>query len=142
MHSKPVIAAKYPNIIATDRIVDLLVLKREVRKVNRKDQMCVIFRHEDFESTKIYCVQRFCVVTKEGPASEFFPETNTVPENTIKSQNDDQEDGIEVSTNLTSIQGILVDDDNDHVEENVPSVPTSNTAVYQEWSGDVVGICN
>ena len=73
LHSKPIIAKKYPNYTATDKVHDLNCIKKEVRKVNRKEQMCAIFTHKDFDDVKVYCVLRFAVVTKEGPESDIFP---------------------------------------------------------------------
>ena len=152
MHSKPVIAGKYPNFIATDRINDLNVIKREVRKVNRKDQMCIIFTYRDFDDVKIYYTQRFAVVTKEETESEFF--TEDVPEaNTIATeQRDAVEEEIEVPRTDNNLQdtinemralGITVDDDNEAVEENLPTATDPNVATFdEEWTGDVVGIYN
>ena len=152
MHSKPTISAKYPNYTSNDRMTELNCIKREVRKVNRRDQMCAVFTHKDFDDVKFYCVLRYVVVTKEGPESELFPDDQGRPVQQMAAPSQDLDDEVEVPTGSNTMQdainemrakGILVDDDNEPVVENMPTATDPDKAVYEEkLTGDVTGICN
>ena len=64
LHPARSIAEKYPNWIRTDRLKELLVCRREEKVVNRKSQVCIVFRHEDF-SEELHCVARWVRVKKK-----------------------------------------------------------------------------
>jgi hypothetical protein len=55
-----------------DKLGNCLVIKREEMLVNRKQHMCVVFRHNDFPNKELHIVERFCQIITEGPATEFF----------------------------------------------------------------------
>ena len=40
--------------------------------MNRRQQTCVVFRHNDFPKKDLHAVERFCQIITKGPASEFF----------------------------------------------------------------------
>jgi hypothetical protein len=72
LHSRPIIDAKYPNATPTERLDSLLAIRRERKAVNKRNQWVIIFRHDDFENVEIYCVEKYCKVTKQGPEDAFF----------------------------------------------------------------------
>jgi hypothetical protein len=50
----------------------LLAIRRERKTVNHRNQWVIIFLHEEFENLEIYCVEKYCKVTKEGPEDALF----------------------------------------------------------------------
>ena len=58
LHQKKTANDRYPNETAQQRVSDLLVIKRDVRKVTRRDQEITVFRHVDFENIELYAVNR------------------------------------------------------------------------------------
>ena len=61
-----VVLNKYPNALAKERLEGLLVIKRESKKVNNKEKVCIMFRHNDFENEELHCAQRYVKVLTEG----------------------------------------------------------------------------
>ena len=48
-----------------------------MKKVNRREQLVVVMKHNDFKThdgvaEEIYCIHRWCKVTEEGPAEYYF----------------------------------------------------------------------
>ena len=78
LHPRPIICAKYPNATASDRLEGLLVIRKELKKVNRVDRMCIIFRHGDFEGQELHCVECYCNVATKGAAADYFDEVTEV----------------------------------------------------------------
>ena len=123
------------------RLTDLLAVRKELKKVNRKMQMCIIFRHDMFPNEELHCCVRYCRVVKEGACEDFFQSdlfpgavavrhgNSCDPDSLLE---DNVEDGAELPSNLNSmtgstedIQAMLalgfdVDDDDAPAPENVP----------------------
>ena len=52
---------------------DLFCAGREKRRVNGKDQLCILFKHHDLDSNSyLYAVQRYVKVQEEGQAQDIF----------------------------------------------------------------------
>ena len=161
MHPRPIICAKYPNATATDRLEGLLVIRKELKKVNRVDRMCIIFRHGDFENKELHCVERYCNVTTEGAAADYFDEVTEVTvvnEEEKNNANEAQElpplSKSDLAENIAKLrmEGYDVDDDNDPAPENIPdataaaessnllSKQSAHSSIYGEW--DSCTICH
>ena len=69
---------KYPNAIARDRLEELVAVKKDTMKVNHRDQMCIIFRHDDFPGDLLYCVERYCHTATEGLEADIFDPTQAI----------------------------------------------------------------
>ena len=63
---------KFLNVTQCERLESLLTVGREIKRVNNKDQRCIVFQHDDFENVTIYCTERYCKVTTEGPPESYF----------------------------------------------------------------------
>ena len=72
LHPRRDVDAKYTNAHHKHRISDLLLVKRDVVKVNSKEQMCYFFNHPDFDDRLLYCVVRYARVKQEGELGSFF----------------------------------------------------------------------
>ncbi|KAG7359200.1 transposase IS4 [Nitzschia inconspicua] len=118
---------KYPNGGGKGRIEGLVALRKETKLLNRKLQVCIVFRHDDFPNEEIYCHERFCKVEQEGPANQFFGDVVVVDEE------EEQEIPTEIPTEVRNTgvvrwndiellrnQGYDVDDDNEPAPENIP----------------------
>jgi hypothetical protein len=79
LHSRPIVAAKYPNATARQRLGGLLCIRQEMKSVNHKQVMCYVFRHDQFEGHELYCIRRWSKVTVEGDPDHFFA-ANTLEE--------------------------------------------------------------
>ena len=65
------IKEKCPNASSTDRLEGAIAQRLEEKVVNRRKQICVALRHEDF-SAEIHATKRSCVVTEEGAEVDVF----------------------------------------------------------------------
>ena len=67
---------KYPNLEKGQRLSGLIILRRELKRIRRKDVMAIVMKHEDFkdgeENRELYCLQRWVKVEKEGKKDFFF----------------------------------------------------------------------
>jgi hypothetical protein len=72
LHSRPIVAAKYPNATARQCLGGLLCIRQEMKSVNHKQVMCYVFCHDQFEGHKLYCIRRWSKVTVEGDPDHFF----------------------------------------------------------------------
>ena len=72
LHSQKYVNAKYPNATQHDWLEGLLVVDQGVIKVNRKDQVCIFFWHDDFPNQRLHCVERYANVITEGGVAGFF----------------------------------------------------------------------
>ena len=72
LHSPPIINAKYPNAITTERLELLLAIRCKKKMVNKRSQWAIIFCHDDFDNVEIYCVEKCCKVVQEGPPEAYF----------------------------------------------------------------------
>ena len=77
LHSRPIVAAKYPNATARQRLGGLLCIRKEMKKVNHKQIMCYVFRHDEFEGHELHCMDRWAKVTAEGDPAHFFTKKKT-----------------------------------------------------------------
>ena len=57
LHSRPVVSAKYPNASFNQHMGGLLCIQEEMKTINKKQVMCFVFRHNDFQGVKLHCVQ-------------------------------------------------------------------------------------
>ena len=112
-----------------ERLDGLLCVRQGLQDVNKKQQMCLWFRHEKF-SCEVYCVKRYGKVMKNGPVGERFPrddervEIDAPPEEgapvketampTIRGTTRFDKEDIENAI----AGGYDVDDDNDPAPEN------------------------
>jgi hypothetical protein len=55
---------------------NLVVLRQEMKKIKKRDIMCIITKHEDFQANdkniKLYASQHFCVLMSKGDPDYFF----------------------------------------------------------------------
>ena len=155
LHPRPVLSQKYPNAAQQDRLQDLLVIKKEVRKVNKVDRVCIVFRHNDFEGQELYCAERYSSVITEGAEADFFVDDSVVEAEVVEAEVVVEEaeevpkiHASDLAENIARLraEGYGVDDDNEPAPENIPSVesalpaPSAPGCIYKEWNSTT--ICN
>lgn len=140
-----IIETKYPTLAPKQRLEGLLAIRKEVRSLNHREQLCVIFRHDDFPNEELFCHERWCKVEAEGPSTQLFGEVPA--EEAKEAQEEAEELPEEVTRNSATVEdvglirneGFGVDDDNDPAPENVPTEGETVTD-NQTWGWS--GICH
>ena len=75
LHSKKVVSQTWPNCNAGTRIDNLVVVRQQVIKISRKDQVAVVLTYDKLPGKELHCVRRYARVITEGP-TDFFFESN------------------------------------------------------------------
>ena len=136
LHPAALVETIIPNNVHGVRVSELLTIRQEVRKVNRKDQMCLVFRHPALDNEELHAVKRWVRIDSQGHPDHFFEpldlpvdlnqnvEPIDVPEvPTIVGEND--------SSRIRAL-GFEVDDDDEPAAENLlPANP--NEVTYGQW---------
>ena len=159
VHPSEHIRKKYKNVKKDDRLVDCLVIKKEDRVVNRRQQECIVFRHDDFPNIELYGVERYCMIQTEGPVGGFFNvDIDDLIEQTFEeldnlndeaNPNDEETERIdnsrvggEIDMLDVAAAGLVIDNDNDPLPENLIPITDDGEVQcsYQEWGHS--GICH
>ena len=153
IHPSHEIREKYPNPVSGHRLEGCTTIRQEVKKVSRRDQLCVIVHHDDFKTAdgdyiELHAVKRYWKVFEEGDTDLLFddPGDNVESEETLlvplPEAVDEALNGQSVENNtIEALRDIVdIDDDNEPAPENVPQ-PTDNTTriVSTEWGHS--GLC-
>ena len=77
LHPSRLINQVLPNAESNLRLQNCIIVRLEVKKIRRLDQLAVVLKHDDFKTNdgafeEIYTVSRWCSVTEEGPSDFFF----------------------------------------------------------------------
>lgn len=156
LHPSEFIRNKYPNLEKGQRLSGLVILRRELKRIRRKDVMAIVMKHEDFkdgeENRELYCLQRWVKVEKEGDKDLFFDPVAPANSESVKEEPEELPDDVQnmmeqfdrlAAEDIALAQNVFenVDDDNAPVEENLPtSAHGRGQCVYnQEWGHD--GTC-
>jgi hypothetical protein len=153
LHPSAHIRNKWPNAEKNHRLENLVVLRQEMKKINRRDIMCIIMKHEDFqddgENIELYASQHYCVLKSEGDPDYFFTSAPAA-RNVVAEEEESvpieiqgiiergmlEPDDIEIARNLVEI-----DDDNEPAPENMPQTGgVDPTSIFGEWGHP--GICH
>jgi len=113
-------------------------IRREVKNVNRRDQMCIVLRHDSFPNTELHAVERWVCVTTAA-ASTFDSSGPTIEESTTEVARPPGEQTALGDTINDAHQylreGFSVDDDTLPNEENIgPGIAATTTNTWG-WDG-------
>ena len=145
LHPRALVMAKYPNASKTDVLHGLLAVRQEDKTVSKKQQACIIMRHDDFDDGHLlHAVTRYCKVVEEGAREHFFKNTSQdgMEGGGPVAVEGDENQAMEIPTNMTDDSasnfralGFCVDDDSDPAPENIPSPSDKpNECTYKEWN--------
>ena len=104
LHPRKVICDKYTNTTAQRTLDGLISLKKETLKVNRREQECVVFRHEEFEGILLHCVLRWVKIITEGSDDTFFDDDGECPEAEVV-LNGDEDQGRDLPDTILALVG-------------------------------------
>jgi hypothetical protein len=150
LHPKKRINERYINFAKESRLEGLVAIRQEKKKIRGKDQLCIVFHHEDFPNEEVYCATRWAKVTQEGPDNCYFevpevpveevadPEEEVTPVPNIPKElfNRNHRIGHREDIELFWQAGFGVDDDNEPAPENVP---TAGALQEQDLNGGIWG---
>ena len=142
LHPSQLVREYYVNANRDLEITELLEVRRETKTINRRQQLCIVMRHDDFPNQLLHAVQRWVKVTREAPsrfdtADEDMVEAAAAATAPIREQNNNEDALISVShaDDVARYQneGFLVDDDNDPAPENIAVECNDPTITYDKW---------
>ena len=138
LHPSKLIDDKYPNTTGDYKVEGLIEVRREVKTVNRREQMCIVFHHKDFQNVELHAVERWVKVTSSA-TSTFITSTDTIQEHPTETEQPTDNSKVPGDTINDAHQylrkGFLVDDDTLPTDDN--RGPTNTTKVnYTGWGWD------
>ena len=147
LHPSKHIRNKYPNPVSGHHLEGCIVVQQEVKRVSKRDQLCIVMQHDDFKANKefieLHVVKRYFHVTKEGDLDQLFDDPGSghageeapaqvplpaVVDDSINGQSE------EANTIKALHEVIDIDDDNEPAPKNVPrTMDSSNQMLSTEW---------
>ena len=156
VHPSALLREKYKNPKRGEKLEDCLVIRKEEKLVSRRQQMCIIFRHDDFPNVELHAVERYCQIVKEGADTGWF--SNEIDdmvddvfctdrskgveeiEYEVGEKIEKMRQGGELDINELIQAGLEVEDDNLPLPENITTdSENENGAVYEDWGHS--GVC-
>ena len=137
MKPSQVLETRVLNARAGERLTGLLAIRKEVERLNRKDQVCIVFRHPDYENQELHCHIRWARVETEGPEAQFFgevPTVETVPE--------DEEEEEELPSIVENSESATRSEDIDLYRQHGYDVDDDNLPKFRKPEGHTVVICH
>ena len=105
LHPSAKIRENFPNHTSSEKLGQLIVIAQGVKKVNRKDQMCLIMRHDLWPNEEIYCVKRWAKIIQEGDPSSFFDAPPPAAEAPAQEPNTQDDGGEEIPDRVFHANG-------------------------------------
>ena len=66
------VAKRYPNKDKCYSISGIIITRREVRRVTRREQLCILMKYDDFKYSRFYCFQKWFRLDTEGSGTYVF----------------------------------------------------------------------
>ena len=96
LHPRKLVMERYPNASKTDVLHGLLAVAQEDKTVSKKQQACIIMRHDDFDDGHLlHAVTRYCKIVEEGAPKHFFNDVH-------------EEEGIEGGGGAVALRGLSI----------------------------------
>ena len=96
LHPAKLISYMYSKKDNCDALSGLIITPREVRRVTRREQLCIFMQHKYFEDHEFHCVQRWVRVNREGSEAHAFEDT------------EEKEEGGGVQSNLMPVRLLFI----------------------------------
>ena len=94
LYPSRLIRDKFPNRVKGQRWDDLRWWGQEIKTVQRKEVLCAVMMHDDFDESELYCLSRCCKITRAGPEEYIF---DVQEKNTGQGDNEEDEDAVDDS---------------------------------------------
>jgi len=149
LHPSELIRKHFPNPEKGQRLENCRVRRREIKKINRKDQMAIVIIHNSFmdksSHQELYAVERWFRITQQGPSDYFFHVAELPEDNTYTEEGQKQVLPAAIieghNINIQNLHGDFdFDDDNDPAPENVPTNTQPSHIFKDTWGHN--GTCN
>ena len=75
LHPSKLIPDRYPNKDKHDALDGIIITRRDVIRVIRREQLCILMKYEDFGDHKLHCIQKWVRVTREGNEAHSFQDS-------------------------------------------------------------------
>ena len=152
IHPSEHIRNKFPNPVHGHQLAGCVTLRQEVKKVNHKDQLCLIVHHDDFKNDddfiELHAVVKHWKVEVEGDPDLCFtarvnPQVEQEGEPTPLPQAVDELLTNQATTEETveALHGVVdINDDNNPAPEHIPEPnDISSSSIFGEWGHE--GVC-
>ena len=134
VHPSQHICDKYPNPVSGHCLEGCVVVRQELKKVSRHDQLCVVAHHDEFKTAdstivEVHAVKRYWKVVEEGDRDFFFDDRVAEEEReeepvsvALPDVVDQAINGLSTINNtIEALHGVVdIGDDNEPAPENVP----------------------
>ncbi len=119
------IGERYWNPDHSHKLQGLLVVRRDIKKVNNCEQMTIVMQHANFEGVELYCVEKLVQIKTEGVLIATVPINNEQEENKVETVPEDVvpflgADGVNVTDAIRLAAVIPTVDDNEPTTEKIP----------------------
>ena len=102
---------KFPNSTHQQKLGELIAIRREVKTVYRKVQMCIVMRHNLWPNQELYSVKMWVKVRSEGVNSDFFDTQEvTIPDETITPMLTEEDNGETIPDTVFRMIGANTED--------------------------------
>lgn len=153
LHPSKLVSETIINPTNNQRLDNCLVVRRADFKIRGNVRSCIVVHHESFKNddgfVDLYCAEKWCRVTEEGP-SELFFNVQQAAEQTGVVEAEEQMPAVVLEAaarggaiSLADLSSVVdVDDDNMPAPENIPTPNNNNgiSAIYEEEWGHS-GVC-
>ena len=154
VHPSQHIRDKYPNPVSGHCLEGCVVVCQELKKVSRRDQLCIIVHHDEFKTAdgtivELHAVKRHWKVVEECDSDFFFDDPVAEEEREEEPVSVALPDVIDQAINgqstknntIEALRGVVdIDDNNEPAPENVPQQgEASDRVLGTEWGHD--GFC-
>ena len=78
LHPAKYISEIFPNLTNKDRLENCIQYRQEVRKVNKKEQVVILLRHDDHPEQELYAVWRWINIDDEESPEHVFEQEDAV----------------------------------------------------------------
>ena len=75
LHPYKLIYDRYPNKDNRDALGGIIITRRDVISVTRREQLCIFMKHRQFEDHELHCVQKWVRVIREIIETHVFEDS-------------------------------------------------------------------
>ena len=72
LHPAKLIYNRYTNKDKLDALGGIIINLRYVIRVTRREQLCIVLKHENFGDHELHCIQKWVRVIREGSEANAF----------------------------------------------------------------------
>lgn len=70
--------------VDNNRLIDMLVVGSDTKKINHKMMSCTLFCHKNFKNKTIYVAASLVKITRTGPEEQYFSKKTDVRQDAVE----------------------------------------------------------